>query len=69
MPYATLSHLPPAGRQLGLTHRTSFAPRPTPREDSDAVRGPEAQEEIAYRVAWAAVKKGYRRHDEEWIAR
>lgn len=32
-----------------------------------ADRGPHDQEEIAFRVAWAAVKKQYRKRGEIWL--
>ncbi|ACE98939.1 ChaB family protein [Rhodopseudomonas palustris] len=32
-------------------------------------RGPEEQEATAHRVAWAAVKKLYRKQGENWVAR
>ena len=34
---------------------------------SYADRGPHEQEEIAFRVAWAAVKKRYRKQGETWV--
>ncbi|MGA7262133.1 MAG: ChaB family protein [Stellaceae bacterium] len=36
---------------------------------SYADRGPHEQEETAFRVAWAAVKKRYRKRDETWVPR
>ena len=33
-----------------------------------AERGPHAQEEIAFRVAWAAVKKHYHKRGDVWVA-
>jgi len=32
------------------------------------IAGPHEREEIAFRVAWPAVKKRYRKHGEIWVA-
>ena len=70
MPYASIDDLPP-GLQVRLplhaqeiyvaAFNNAFA------EYQD--RGPEEQEATAHRVAWAAVKKLYRKQGENWVAR
>mgnify|MGYP003353103860 FL=1 len=70
MPYASIDDLPP-GLQVRLplhaqqiyiaAFNNAFA------EYAD--RGAEEQEATAHRVAWAAVKKQYRKDGERWIAR
>lgn len=70
MPYASTDDLPP-GLQVRLplhaqeiyiaAFNNAFA------EYQD--RGAEEQEATAHRVAWAAVKKQYRKLGENWVAR
>ncbi|MCD0423468.1 ChaB family protein [Rubrivivax sp. JA1024] len=70
MPYASTDDLPP-GLQVRLplhaqeiyiaAFNNAFA------EHQD--RGAEEQEVTAHRVAWAAVKKLYRKQGENWVAR
>ncbi len=69
MPYATTADLPPAVRRLPLHAQDIFLSAFNNAWQSYAGRGPRAQEETAFRVAWAAVKKRYRKHGEDWVAR
>ena len=60
MPYASNDDLPPNLRRILPPHaqdiyRSAF----NAAWDGYAARGPEQREEIAHRVAWAAVKHGY----------
>lgn len=68
MPYRTLDDLPAAARSLPQHAQEIFRSAFNAAWRSYAERGPEAQEEIAFRVAWAAVKKRYRKVGETWIA-
>lgn len=67
MPYAALSDLPPAIRQLPRHAQEIFRAAFNAAWQTSADRGAEAQEEIAHRVAWAAVKKRYRKSGERWV--
>jgi cation transport regulator len=69
MPYATIYDLPPAIRHLPLHGQEIFRAAFNAAWEGYADRGPEAQEEIAHRVAWAAVKKRYRKQGEYWVER
>jgi cation transport regulator len=67
MPYVTTADLPPAVRHLPPHAQEIFLAAFNNAWASYADRGPHAQEEIAFRVAWAAVKKQYRKHGERWV--
>jgi cation transport regulator len=69
MPYARTSELPPAVRRLPPHAQEIFLSAFDSAWDSYADRGPQAQEEIAFRVAWAAVKKRYRKEGGRWVPR
>ena len=57
MPYTTTADLPPAVRHLPPHAQEIFLATFNNAWETYADRGPQAQEEIAFRVAWAAVKK------------
>lgn len=67
MPYATTSDLPPAARRLPSRAQEIFLAAFNNAWQSYADRGAREQEEIAFRVAWAAIKKRYRKHGETWV--
>ena len=67
MPYAAASDLPPAVRRLLPHAQEIFLSAFNSAWQSYAGRGPHAQEEIAFRIAWAAVKKRYRKQGENWV--
>lgn len=67
MPYETLADLPASIRRLPGHAQEIFRAAFNAAWQSYADRGPEAQEEIAHRVAWAAVKKRYRKIGERWV--
>jgi cation transport regulator len=67
VPYVTTSDLPPAVRRL--PPQEIFLSAFNSAWQSYAGRGPHEQEEIAFRVAWAAVKKRYRKQGETWVPR
>ncbi len=67
MPYETLDDLPPAVQHLPHHAREIFRAAFNAAWGSYADRGREAQEEIAHRVAWAAVKKQYRKLGGSWV--
>jgi len=69
VPYASLDDLPPAVRQLPWHAREIFRAAFNAAWVSYADRGPRAQEAIAHRVAWAAVKKRYRKIGDFWVAK
>jgi cation transport regulator len=68
MPYVSIddlpppvqTHLPPHAREIYLA---AFNNAWTEYED----RGPARREEIAHRVAWAAVKRRYRKCGDQWL--
>ena len=67
MPYATLDDLPRSMQRLPWHAQEIFRATFNAAWQSYADRGPQAQEEIAHRVAWAAVKKRYRKVGDVWI--
>jgi cation transport regulator len=67
MPYATLDDLPPSIQRLPWHAQEIFRAAFNAAWDSYADRGGQAQEEIAHRVAWAAVKKRYRKVGAIWV--
>jgi len=67
MPYATTSELPPAVRHLPLHAREIFLAAFNNAWQSYADRVSHEREETASRVAWAAVKKRYRKRAEGWV--
>jgi cation transport regulator len=67
MPYATIEELPPAVRHLPLHTQEIFRATFNAAWDTYAGRSPIGREETAFRVAWAAVKKRYRKVDDSWI--
>ena len=69
MPYATIDELPGAVRHLPEHAQEIFRAAFNAAWDSYARRGPQAQEETAFRVAWAAVKKRYRKVGDRWVPR
>lgn len=74
MPYKTLSDLPDAVREHLPEHaqeiyRGAFNSAWDAYADRDERRGDESREEAAHKVAWAAVKKKYRKGgDGNWHA-
>ena len=70
MPYASIddlpsslqAHLPPHAQEIYLA---AFNNAWTEYQD----RGAESREEIAHRVAWAAVKRKYQKAGDRWIPR
>lgn len=69
MPYVTTSDLPPAVRRLPPHAQEIFLAAFNSAWRSYAGRGPPEQEEMAFRVAWAAVKKHYRKLGGAWVAK
>lgn len=69
MPYATVEDLPLPVRRLPWHAREIFRSAFNAAWRSYADRGPPAQEELAHRVAWAAVNKRYRKIGDYWIAK
>jgi cation transport regulator len=67
VPYATVDQLPPPVRRLPWHGQEIFRAAFNAAWRSYEDRGPEKQEEIAHRVAWAGVKKRYRKIGEFWI--
>jgi cation transport regulator len=67
MPYVTLADLPRSIQWMPWHAQEIFRAAFNAAWQSYANRGPEAQEEIAHRVAWAAVKKRYRKLGERWV--
>jgi len=57
LPESVHAHLPLHGLEI---YRSAF---------NNADRGPEQREEIAHRVAWAAVKRKYQKIGGRWTAR
>ncbi|MBN9024289.1 MULTISPECIES: ChaB family protein [Kaistia] len=69
MPYAELKDLPAAVRDhLPIHGQEIFRAAFNHAWDEYASRGDGEREEIARRVAWAAVKHKYRKDGDRWIA-
>lgn len=66
MPYATLDDLPPRVRSHLPVHAQEIW-RAAFNAAWDRHRDDPRREEIAPRIAWAAVKRRYRRVGEEWL--
>jgi cation transport regulator len=60
LPVPVRRHLPKAAQRV---YREAF------NHAWKTYRGRDRQEEIAHRVAWTAVKKGYRKDGERWVQR
>jgi cation transport regulator len=69
MPYPDLSDLPAAVRRLPPHAQHIFRAAFNSAWQSYAGYEPHAREEIAFRVAWAAVKRRYRKIGDVWVAR
>jgi cation transport regulator len=69
MPYATIDELPPAVRHLPAHAQEIFRAAFNAAWQSYADRGATGQDETAFKVAWAAVKKRYRKIGESWVER
>jgi len=70
MPYPTNTDLPPAlQRRLPAHAQDIYREAFNHAWTQYGEREPWRREEIAHRVAWAAVKRRYRRAGEVWIAR
>ncbi len=69
MPYTMISDLPNPVRRLPPHGQEIFLSAFNNAWQTYAERGPREREQIAFRVAWAAVKKRYRKRGELWIAK
>ena len=67
MPYGMTSELLPAVRRLQPHAQEIFLGAFNSAWQSCADSGPQEQEEIAFRVAWAADKKRYCKQGETWV--
>lgn len=67
VPYQTLDEMPPAVRKLPRHAQEIFRAAFNAAWQSYAERAPEAREETAFRVAWAAVKKRYCKIGDTWV--
>ncbi len=67
MPYARLTDLPAAVRHLPFHAQEVFRAAFNTAWESYANRSAAEQEEIAFRVAWAAVKNSYRKIGDLWV--
>jgi cation transport regulator len=68
MPYKTLGDLPPAIQHLPHHAQEIFRAAFNHAWQSYADQGADKQEEIAHRVAWAAVKTRYHKEGDVWVA-
>jgi cation transport regulator len=68
MPYAVNDDLPPSVRNHLLPHAQDIF-RAAFNNAFDAHFDDPQREEIAFRIAWAAVKKKYRKMGPDWVAR
>jgi cation transport regulator len=68
MPYATIEDLPDRVR-LHLPIHAQEIFMATFNHAYDAHRDDPRQEEIAHRIAWAAVKRSYVKEGDDWVPR
>jgi cation transport regulator len=68
VPCATTSDLPLAARRLPPHAQEIFLSAFNNAWQSYADRGPREREEIAFRVAWAAVRQHYHKRGDVWVA-
>jgi cation transport regulator len=66
MPYASNEDLPPSARGHLPPHAQDIF-RAAFNSVYDEHRGNPRQEEIAFRIAWAAVKRSYHKVGERWL--
>jgi cation transport regulator len=71
MPYRTNQELPASLKDnlpghAQAIYREAFDSAWDEYADPSKRRGAESREEVAHKVAWAAVKKKYEKVDEEW---
>jgi cation transport regulator len=71
MPYSTNAELPDSVKNNIPSHaqeiyREAFNSAWKEYSDSTKRRGNESQEEVAHKVAWAAVKKKYEKVGDQW---
>jgi cation transport regulator len=67
VPYHALEELPPAVQRLPRHAQEIFRATFNAAWHSYADRTASEQEEAAFRVAWAAVKRRYRKSGESWV--
>lgn len=72
MPYKTLSDLPDQVRNNLPKHaqeiyKSTFNSAWKQYEDAEDRRGDDTQEEVAHKVAWAAVKNEYEKKGSRWV--
>jgi cation transport regulator len=67
MPYASLSDLPPAVRRMPVHAQEIFRAAFNAAWEAHALDHPARREEAAFRIAWAAVKRRYRKLGDEWV--
>jgi len=66
MPYASTDELPPSVRDHLPAHAQEIF-RAAFNHAWTAHAGEERQEEVAFRIAWAAVKHSYRKIRSDWV--
>lgn len=74
MPYKNLSDLPDQVRENLPKHaqeiyKSAFNSAWKQYDDPDERRGNDSREEVAHKVAWAAVKNEYEKRDGRWVAK
>ncbi len=67
MPYNIHDELPPAVRKLPRHAQEIFRAAFNAAWQSHGGRTPSEREETAFRIAWAAVKKRYRKVGDIWV--
>ena len=67
MPYPDTGALPPAVRRLPPHAQHIFLAAFNSAWQAYAGYGPLEQEQTAFRIAWAAVKRRYRKAGERWV--
>lgn len=73
MPYQTLNELPDAVKKHLPKHAQEIFQKAynsawDQYADPEQRRGDDSREEVAHKVAWAAVKEKYHKQGERWVA-
>jgi cation transport regulator len=71
MPYESLKELPESVRESLPKHaqeiyQAAFNSAWNQYQDEEDRRGDDSREEVAHKVAWAAVKQKYEKHEHAW---
>ncbi|MDF3046981.1 MAG: cation transport regulator ChaB [Candidatus Midichloriaceae bacterium] len=64
LPSSVTSHLPEHAQDI---YRSAFNSAWAEYKDIDGRKGGQSREQVAHKVAWAAVKKKYHKEGDQWV--